>query len=138
MAHETADDQVQVAQLLQSFVQLGVLEGVGHALFDDDFAFQRLQPRYELASRPLWVEAATDSAQVANMDDRTAALARGVEQPGDVGHGLVHARQLQGTTEVLLLRIDDDQAGVAQLGRRIVAASEAKHRGWNGHQGLLG
>ena len=72
------------------------------------------------------------------MDDRTAAFARGVEQPGDVGHGLVHARQLQGPTEVLLLRIDDDQAGVAQLGRRVIAASEAEHRGWNGHQGLLG
>ncbi len=72
------------------------------------------------------------------MDDRTAAFTGGVEQPGDVGHGLVHARQLQGPTEVLLLCIDDDQAGVAQLGRRVVAASEAEHRGWNGHQGLLG
>lgn len=63
MAHEAADNQVEMAKRLQRFVQLGVLECVGHALFNDDFTFQRLQPRNELAGRPLWIEAATDCAR---------------------------------------------------------------------------
>ena len=103
-----------------------------------DRAFARLaEINGQGPARPLRVEQAANGAQVTDVDDRTAGLTRGVEQPGDVGHGLVHARQRQGTTEVLLLRIDDDQAGVAQLGRRVVAATEAEHRGWNGNQGFL-
>src|SRR3990167_886758 len=35
MSHKAADDQVQMAQGLQTIMQIGAVEGVGHAFFDD-------------------------------------------------------------------------------------------------------
>ncbi|MCY1448531.1 hypothetical protein D9M71_652070 [compost metagenome] len=137
MAHETADDQVQVPILLQGFMQGGVFEGIGHALFDDHFIALRFKAWNELTAWPLWVEQTTDGAKVAHVDDRAAGLARRFEHFSDVRHSLVHARQRQRTAQVLFLRVDNDQAGIAELGGWIATAAKVEHRRWNRHQGLL-
>ncbi|MCY1179878.1 hypothetical protein D9M73_202970 [compost metagenome] len=135
MAHETADDQVKGAEVFQALCQFGAVKSAWQQFADDGFIALRLQARNELSTYALWVEQPAEGTEVADMHDRPAGGAGSGEQLLDVRDSFIHAAQGQGTAEVFFLGIDDDQGGMAQIGRCITAAAELKHRFWNRHSG---
>ncbi|VVO45412.1 hypothetical protein PS723_06609 [Pseudomonas fluorescens] len=135
VTHETADDQVQRAEVLQTFFQLRAMEGTGQQLADDGLVTLWLEARDELTACALRVEHSTHGAEVMHMHNRPAGSAGRGDQLLDVFDGSIHAGQGQWATEILFLGINDDQAGMAQTGRCITTAGELKHRLWNGHSG---
>ncbi|MCY1277683.1 hypothetical protein D9M70_263880 [compost metagenome] len=109
---------------LQAVVQVGAGEGIGQALFHHRFAGVWRQLREELAARAAGVEKAVRHAEVLDVHDGRPGSARGAQQAGDFADRGIQARQRHHAAAVLLLGIDDDQAGVLQAGGRITAAGD--------------
>lgn len=135
MAHETADDQVQGAEVFQALLQVGAMESAGQQFFNHGFVAQGFKARNELAALALWVEQPAMGAQVAHMHDWPPGGPGCAEQLPDVRDCRIHAAQGQGAGKVFFLGIDDDQRRLTQVGRCVTAAAELKHRFWNGHSG---
>lgn len=79
---ETADDQVQMAELLQTLMQVGAGEGIGQAFLHHRLVAERRQSFDEASARALRVEQATGDAQVAHVQHRGTEVACGIEQGG--------------------------------------------------------
>ncbi len=124
MGHETADDQVETAVVLQQVVQLGAGEGIGQAFLHDLFPGFRLQFREELAARTLRIEQAALDTQVAHMHDGRTAGAGRLHQHADFRGGSVQAWQAQGAAAVLFLGIDDQQGALPKGGWRVAASAD--------------
>lgn len=106
------------------FFQAGAVERAGQQFTDDGFVAHRLQAGNELAALALWVKQAAHGAQVAHMLNWATGVARRGDQLLDIADRRVHAREGEWTAEVFLLRIDDHEGRMAEIGSRVTSTAD--------------
>ncbi|MOA13170.1 hypothetical protein D3C78_1332070 [compost metagenome] len=99
-------------------------EGVGQRLAHHGFARLRGQLREDLAARAFGVEQVAGHADVLHVHHRRPGGACRLQQALDLRGGGLDARQAQVAVAVLVLRVDDQQGGLLQVGGRVAAAGQ--------------